>query len=281
MDIVSDFACPLPVYVISTMLGMPSNDFARLNKWSDDLTHVLEPLRSLEDYEHMNQVAVEFTDYLRDLIAERKKRPQEDLISALIAAQDQGKKLTEDEILSVCILLYVAGEETTVNLIGNGMLALLRHPDQIQKLKQEPIIIQSAVEELLRYDSPAQLLARIATKNVDIGGKTIRAGERVFVSLGAANRDPAQFPDPDRLDLSRSENRHLAFADGIHHCLGAALARVEAQIAIDTLVQRLPDMKLSTDKLEWRKNIALRGLKTLPVTFTPFQHLDSKEQQHG
>lgn len=269
MDIISDFACPLPVNVIATMLGVPTEDRTRLNQWSDDLFNVLDPLRSLEDYEQMNKVAMEFTDYFRNLIAERKKRPQEDLLSALIAAKDQGKKLSEDEILSVCMLLFAAGEETTVNLIGNGMLALLRHPDQMQKLKREPAIIQSTVEELLRYDSPVQLIIRVAIENVDIGGKIIQSGERVCLSLGAANRDPAQFYDPDRLDLIRRENSHLTFADGIHYCLGAALARAEGQIAINTLVQQLPDLKLSKDTLEWRKKITLRGLKALFVTFTP------------
>lgn len=267
MDIISDLASPLPVTVIAKMLGVPAEDRSALHQWSNDLSRILDPLLPLETYEHLNQVVVEFTEYFRGLFAERRKSPKEDLISALIAAREQGDKLSEDELLSTCMLLFFAGEETTVDTIGNGMLALLRHPDQMEKLKREPAIIQSAVEELLRYDSPVQHTQRIATENVEIGGKTIEAGDKVVVCLGAANRDPAQFSDPDRLDLTRRENCHLAFADGIHSCLGAALARLNSQIAINTLVQRLPDIKLQTDTLEWRKNIVIRGLKALPVTF--------------
>jgi cytochrome P450 len=167
------------------------------------------------------------------------------------------------------MVLFVTGEETTVHTIGNGMLALLRNPDQMELLKRNPTIIQSAVEEILRYDSPVQQTARIALEDVKIGNKTLQAGNNVLVSLGAANRDPAQFPDPNRLNLLRAPNHHLAFGDGIHYCLGAPLARLQGQIAISTLVQRLPNLKLNTDKLEWRKNINIRGLKSLPVSFAP------------
>ncbi len=267
MDIISDLACPLPVIVIAKMLGVPAEAHSKLHKWSNDMSRILDPLLSLETYEHLNQVAVEFTEYFRDLIAERQKSPKEDLISALVAARERGDRLSEEELLSICMLLFVTGEETTVNTIGNGILALLCHPDQMEKLKREPAIIQSAIEELLRYDSPVQLTSRIATENVEISGKLIRAGDKVVACLGAANRDPSQFPDPDRLDLTRGENSHLAFSDGIHYCLGAVLARVQGQIAINTLVQRLPDLKLYTDTLEWRENIVVRGLKALPVTF--------------
>jgi len=269
MDIVVDLSCPLPVIVIARMLGVPAEDSSKLGQWSNEMSRIIDPLMSLEDYDQLNQVAVEFTDYFRDLIVERRKTPKEDLISALIAARDQGDKLSEDELLSVCMVLFVTGEETTVHTIGNGMLALLRHPDQMELLKRNPIIIQSAVEEILRYDSPVQQTARIAMEDVEIGGKTIRAGENVLVSFGAANRDPAQFSKPDQLNLIRDENHHLAFGDSIHYCLGAALARLQGQIAINTLMQRLPDLKLNTDKLEWRKNINIRGLKSLPVSFTP------------
>jgi cytochrome P450 len=206
---------------------------------------------------------------LHDLIAEREKKPKADVISALVTAREQGDKLSEDELLATCMLLFATGEETTVNTIGNGMLALLRHPDQMEKLKREPTIIQSAVEELLRYDSPVQITSRLALETIEIGGQIIRAGERVLLYLGAANRDPAQFSHPDQLDLTRRENYHLVFSDGIHYCLGAGLARVQGQIAIDTLIQQLPNLTLHTNNLEWRKNITLRGLKSLPVTFTP------------
>jgi cytochrome P450 len=269
MDIVVDLSCPLPVIVIARMLGVPAEDSSKLGQWSNEMSRIIDPLMSLEDYDQLNQVAVAFTEYFRDLIVERRKRPKEDLISALIAARDQGDKLSEDELLSVCLMLFVTGEETTVHTIGNGMLALLRHPDQMELLKRNPTIIQSAVEEILRYDSPVQQTARIAIEDVEIGDKTIRSGENVLVSLGAANRDPAQFSNPAQLDLIRDENHHLAFSDSIHYCLGAALARLQSQIAINTLVQRLPNLKLTTEKLEWRKNINIRGLKSLPVSFTP------------
>ncbi|MBW4632298.1 MAG: cytochrome P450 [Iphinoe sp. HA4291-MV1] len=215
----------------------------------------------------MNKVALEFTDYFKSLIAQRQKSPQQDLLSALITVKEEDNKLSEEEIISVCMLLFFAGEETTVNLISNGMLALLRHPQQMQQLKTQPTLIQSAVEEMLRYDSPIQIITRVATEDVDIDGITIRFGEKVLVILGAANRDPAQFPDPDRFDITRTNNSHLAFVDGIHYCLGAVLARIEAEIAINTLVQQLPDLKLSQDKLEWRNKVGSRRLKALPVIF--------------
>jgi pimeloyl-[acyl-carrier protein] synthase len=269
IDIISDLAGPLPVIVIAKVLGVPHEDEDRLHHWSNVLSRILDLLLSLGEYERMNRVVLEFQAYFRDLIAERVKKPKADVISALIEAREQGDKLSEDELLATCILLFATGEETTVNTIGNGMLALLRHPDQMEKLKREPTLIQSAVEELLRYDSPVQITGRLALETIEIGGQTIRAGEKILTCLGAANRDPTQFPSPDRLDLTRRENHHLAFGDGIHYCLGAGLARVQGQIAINTLIQQLPNLALHTDKLEWRKNIALRGLKSLPVTFTP------------
>lgn len=269
MDIISDFACPLPCNVIAAILGVPVEDWFKLYHWSDELSNILDPLRSLEDYEQMNKVALEFTDYFKSLIVKRQKNLQQDLLSALIAVKEQDNKLSEEEIISVCMLLFFTGEETTVNLIGNGMLALLRHPQQMQQIKTQPMLIQSAVEEILRYDSPIQITTRVATEDVDLDGVTIRVGEKVVVVLGAANRDPAQFPDPDRFDITRVNNSHLAFADGIHYCLGAVLTRIEAEIAINALVQQLPDLKLSPDRLEWRNKVAFRSLKALPITFNP------------
>ncbi len=207
------------------------------------------------------------SDYFRRLIAERRASPRGDLLSALIAAEEAGDKLSENELLATCILLLVAGHETTVNLIGNGTLALLRHPDQLRRLRETPALIVSAVEELLRYDGPVQRTARIVSEDVAIGGRTIAKGEMVMPFIGAADRDPAQFPDPDRLDITRADNRHLAFGLGIHFCLGAPLARVEGQIAIDTLLRRLPKLALATDTPEYRQSLTLRGLRTLPVAF--------------
>ncbi len=269
MDIMSDFACPLPCNVIAAILGVPIEDWFKLYHWSDELSHILDPLRSLEDYEQMNKVAREFTDYFKSLIVQRQKIPQQDLLSALITVKEQAHKLSEEEIISICMLLFFAGEETTVNLIGNGMLALLRHPQQMQHIKTQPMLIQSAVEEILRYDSPIQITTRVATEDVDLDGVTIRVGEKALLCLGAANRDPAQFPDPDRFDITRANNSNLAFSDGIHYCLGAALARMEAEIAINTLVQQLPNLKLFQERLEWRNKVSVRSLKTLPITFKP------------
>jgi len=268
IDIIADLASPLPVTVISRMLGIPHETQDQLHEWANILARILDSPISLDEYEAMNKVIEEFQEYLRILIAEREKNPKEDLISALIAARDQSDRLSQDELLSICILLFATGEETTVNTIGNGMLALLRHPDQMEKLKSEPTIIQSAVEEILRYDSPVQISGRIVTDNIEIGNQTIQGGENLVLCLGSANRDPAVFPNSDRFDINRRENNHLAFGDGIHHCLGSALARAQAQIAINTLVQQFPNLKLASDKPEWRKNIVLRGLKALPVTFS-------------
>ncbi|MBH8563713.1 cytochrome P450 [Nostoc sp. CENA67] len=269
MDIISEFACPLPCNVIAAILGIPVEDWLQLYHWSDKLSNILDPLSSLEDYEQMNTVALEFTNYFKSLIAQRQKSPQQDLLSALITVKEQNNKLSEDEIISVCMLLFLTGEETTVNLIGNGMLALLSHPEQMQQIKTQPMLIQSAVEEILRYDSPIQITTRVATEDIVIDDVTVRCGEKVLVVLGAANRDPAQFPEPDCFDITRVNNNHLAFADGIHYCLGAALTRIEAEIAINTLIQQLPDLKLSQDQPEWRNKVAFRSLKALPVTFTP------------
>ena len=269
IDIIADFAEPLPVQVIARMLGIPPNDARdRVHQWAQILSRILDSLVSLEEYEAMNKAIEEFQDYLRDLIAQREKDPQDDLISYLIAARDDNDKLSQYEVLSTCIVLFMAGEETTINTIGNGMLALLHHPEQMEKLKKEPEIIQMAVEEILRYDSPVQITSRLASETLEIGGHTIEKGERILLFLGAANRDPAQFPDPDRFDILRQENQHLAFGDGIHRCLGAALARLQAEIAIISLVQQLPNLELASDKLEWRKNMVLRGVRTCPVKFS-------------
>ena len=269
IDIIGDLAEPLPVKVIAKMLGVPSSDaLDRLHQWSQILSRILDSLISLEEYEAMNKAILEFQEYFSKLISKRIQNPQDDLISYLIAAKDESGKLSEEEVLSICMQLFATGEETTVNLIGNGMLALLNHPEQLEKLRQEPRLIQTAVEEMLRYDSPVQITSRTASDNLEIDNRKIRKGERINICLGAANRDSTRFPDPDRFDILRQENHHLAFSDGIHYCLGAALARAQAEIAINSLVQKLPNIELASNKLEWRKNIALRGLKSLPVTFS-------------
>src|SRR5262245_48923849 len=199
-------------------------------------------------------------DDCRGLIARLRKNPQGNLLDAMIAAEEQCDRLDEEELLSNCILLFGAGHETTVNLIGNGTLALLRHPDQFAKLRQQPDLIESTVEECLRYDSPVQMTGRQAREDLEIGGKRIQTGEVVFTLIGAANHDPAQFPNPDRFDITRNDSRHLAFGHGIHFCLGASLARLEAQIALGTVAGRLPDLTLATDAPQWRDAFTLRGL---------------------
>ncbi|MGF2038356.1 MAG: cytochrome P450 [Nostoc sp. CmiVER01] len=268
IDIVADLASPLSVKVISKLLGIPKEAQNQLHQWTNVLSRILDPLVSLEEYQRMNQATQEIQDYLRSLIHERERNPQQDLISSLITVQEQSDKLTQKEILAVCTLLFGAGEETTGNTIANGILALLNHPEQMEQLKREPIKIQSAVEEIIRYDSAIQMITRIATDDLEIGNQQIKAGEKIVLCLGAANRDPAQFSNPDQLNINREQNHHVAFADNIHYCLGAALARLETQIAINTVIQELPNLKLARDKLEWRKNIAIRGLKSLRLNFS-------------
>jgi len=270
MELIEEFAYPLPVNVICEMLGVPVEDHERFKGWSLDIARGLDSilLPPESDVPRRSGAARHaMSDYFRGLVAARRASPRGDLLSALITAEEAGDRLSEDELLATCILLLVAGHETTVNLIGNGTLALLRHPGELRRLRETPGLIASAVEELLRYDGPVQRTARIPSTDVTIGGRTIGKGEMVMPFIGAADRDPAQFPDPDRLDLARTDNRHIAFGWGIHFCLGAPLARVEGQIAIDTLVRRFPKLELVTDEPEYRQSLTLRGLKTLPVRF--------------
>lgn len=267
MDIMDAIAYPLPVLVICEMLGVPAKDRDIFQAWSGDVARTLDPIQTPETIERGHAVVANMCDYFHQLIAELRQSPKEDLLSAMIMAEEQGDRLTEEELLANCILLFSAGHETTVNLIGNGMLALLRHPDQRKKLEEQPDLIETAVEEFLRYEGPVQITGRGARQDIEIGGKRISKGERVFTILAAANRDPAQFPHPDRLDITRQENRHLAFGYGIHFCLGAALARLEAQSAISTMLRRMPHLTLQTDTPQWRPAFTLHGLQTLPVTF--------------
>ncbi len=270
MDLIEEFAYPLPVTVICQMLGVPVEDRERFKQWGLDIARGLDAILLPADSDVARRSAAArraLAEYFRALIAERRAAPRGDMLSDLIAAEEAGDKLSEDELLATCILLLVAGHETTVNLIGNGTLALLRHPAQLRRLRENPGLIASAVEELLRYDGPVQRTARIPSADVTFDGLTIGKGEMVMPFIGAADRDPAQFPDPDRLDITRTDNRHIAFGWGIHFCLGAPLARVEGQIAISTLVQRLPKLALATDRPEYRQSLTLRGLTTLPVGF--------------
>lgn len=266
-DVMTSVAYPLPVLVICEMLGVPAQDRDIFKAWSGDLARILDPILTPEIVEHGNAVIESMADYFRGLIARLRKNPQGNLLDAMIAAEEQGDRLDEEELLSNCILLFGAGHETTVNLIGNGTLALLRHPDQFAKLRNNPEFIESAIEECLRYDSPVQMTGRVALSETVIGGQHIQAGERVFTLIGAANRDASQFADPDRFDITRDDHRHVAFGHGIHFCLGASLARLEAQLAVGALARRLPNLKLEAEDPPRRDAFTLRGLLSLPVSF--------------
>jgi cytochrome P450 len=209
----------------------------------------------------------DFDEYFRGLAAQRRDHPRDDLLSGLVAVRESGSALSEGELLTTCILLYVAGHETTMDLIGNGTLALTRNPDQLEKFREDPSIATSAVEELLRYDPPTQMTRRTALEDVELDGHLIRQGEQVVLMRGAANRDPAAFADPDTLDLAREDNKHVAFDGGIHFCLGAPLARLEGRIAFTTLVRRAPRLELAIDEsdLRYRDNLVIRGLVDLPI----------------
>jgi len=253
--------------VICEMMGVPVEDQEQFKVWTRDLARSLDPIVTPEIIEAANQATVAFYEYYRGLIAKRRQNLQNDLLSGLIAAEEQGDRLNEEELVATAILLLGAGHETTMNLIGNGTLALLRHPDELARLKADPAIMPSAVEEFLRYDGSVQMTARTALVDVELGGKVIPKGTQAIILLGAANRDPEVFPEPDRLDITRKDNKHIVFSYGIHHCLGAPLARVEAQVAFTTLLRRMPKLQLATENLEWRDTVTLRGLKALPVAF--------------
>ena len=265
MDVIADLAFPLPVAMICELLGVPPEDVDRFRVWSAMAARSLDPDFVLppEEIEARGNAFQEFDNYFRDLIAKRRKCLGEDVLSALIVAEDEGQKLTEGELISTSILLLVAGHETTVNLIGNGTLALLRNPGEAQRLRDDPALIRSGVEELLRYDSPVQLTSRIAGEDIELPSLTLEKGKQAILMLGSANRDPEQFPDPDRLDVGRADNRHLAFGMGIHFCLGAPLARAEGQIALGELVRRFPEMRMLEDPPEYKPTFTLRGLARL------------------
>jgi cytochrome P450 PksS len=265
VDLIRGYALPLPTTIIAEMLGVPVADRHKFHRWSS--TIVSSNAAGWGMFLAIPR-AVAFLRYIRRLVAARRAAPQDDLVSALVAAEEAGDRLSADELLAMVFLLLIAGHETTVNLIGNGTLALLENPDQWERLRNDPSLIRPAVEELLRYASPLETATeRYAREDVTIEGVTIPRGGLTYAALASANRDERQFPHPDRLDLAREPNRHLAFGLGIHYCLGAPLARLEGQIAINTLLRRAPDLRLAVapSALLWRKGLVLRGLAALPV----------------
>jgi cytochrome P450 len=264
MDVISELAYPLPVTVIAELLGVPAEDHDVFKGWSATLAANLDPIRAGELREDAFEARDALAEYLGGVIERRRRDAGDDLISALLVAEEQGDILSRRELLVMCNLLLVAGHETTVNLIGNGLRALLTHPDQLERLRQDPALIESTVEELVRFDGPVQLTGRVVLEDSIVAGVEMKAGNFVMLLLGAANRDPEQFPDPDRLDIGRHPNQHLGFGRGIHFCLGAPLARLEGQIVFATLVRRFPGLRLDGDPVQ-RDTVTLRGLKSLPV----------------
>jgi cytochrome P450 len=267
MDVVADLAFPLPFTVISEMLGMPESDRLQLRGWSHAMVKTLDPVITPEEMRAAYEAGEQMIAHLVDVLAWKRTHPGEDLLSALIAAEEDGDVLSEEELIAQVTLLYIAGHETTVNLIGNGALALVRHPNQVQRLRSDPSLIVNAIEELLRYDSPVQFSRRITLAPLELDGRVIEPGSFVLTGLGSANHDPAEWGDrADDLDLGRDgAGHHQSFGGGAHYCLGAALARLEGQAALGALVRRFPRMELATDHPQWNGRIVLRGLDRLPV----------------
>ncbi|HEY7984344.1 MAG TPA: cytochrome P450, partial [Ktedonobacterales bacterium] len=266
-DLIERFAYPLPVVVIAQMMGVPRADHDQFTAWTGELGALiggtaLTPERAPQAL----SAVLRMMDYFRRIIADHRAHPRDDLLQALISAEDRGDVLSEDELLGNCMLLLAAGHGTTTHLIGNGLVALFQHPDQWARLVERPELAASAVTEILRYDGTVQMTSRKARVPVTIGGQRVEAGEQVVTVLAAANRDPAQFPDPDRLDLTRAENRHVAFGHGIHYCVGAPLAQVEGQVALASIARRLPRLRAAVplDQLEWIESVTFRGLAALP-----------------
>jgi cytochrome P450 len=268
MDVIADLAFPLPFAVISEMLGMPEADRDQLRGWSHTVVKTLEPLTTTDDVPELVAAGDAMVQHVTAAIEWKRRTPADDLLSAMIAAEEEGDRLSTEELVAQVVLLFIAGHETTVNLIGNATLALLRNPGQLALLRSQPVVIGNGIEELLRYDSPVQFSRRIALQPIEIDGNVIEPGSFIFTILGAANHDPAHFgPTADDLDLTRREApHHISFGGGIHHCLGAVLARAEARVAIGTLVDRYPDLELATETPAWNGRIVLRGLDELPVS---------------
>lgn len=272
MDIVNDLAVPLPAIVIAKMLGTPREDFGKFLGWSAAISHLFGDACATPAIVKAAQSSVlEMTAYLHDLLERRRRSgPQNDLINSFILAEEQGDRITEEEVLANCVMLLFAGHGTITVMIGTHLLVLLQNPQALEAVRRDPSLTPQVIEELLRFDSPCQMIRRVATQPVELGGAQIEPGQLLWLNLGAANRDPQHCPFPDKLDTTRAPSAHLGYGAGIHYCLGAALSRVETEIAINTLLRRMPDVRLIADTLEWYPDPTARALKSLPVAFTPF-----------
>jgi pimeloyl-[acyl-carrier protein] synthase len=267
LDVVNEYALPLTITIIAEMLGVPPDGQDQLTSWASVLIRAVDCKQSPEIYVSATQVAIEIFGYFTELLARRRQALGTDLLSNLLVAHDQEDSLSESELIVTATTLLIAGHETTVNLIGNGMYSLLLQPDQLTLLRQRPDLMPLAIEELLRFESSSQMASRYTTEDIEIGGTTIQRGQIVNLLLGSGNRDPEAFSDPDRLNITRKENRHLAFGMGIHYCLGAPLARLEGQVAIELLLKHFPNLRLLDSAQQWRDTIGFRGLQRLDVAW--------------
>ncbi|WP_225831137.1 cytochrome P450 [Streptomyces sp. NK08204] len=265
VDLIGSLAALVPVTVFCGLGGLPVEDRDLCRKWTDALGHVIDPAVDETTRRAMNGAAEEFGAYIAEHLQKRRADPQNDILSRLLMARFDGEKLSDEEVIANVMMFFMGGHETTVNLIGNGMLALLRHPDQLRALREDAGLVEDGIDELLRYDAPIQLVARITTREVEVEGSTIPAGSKVMILLGAANRDPLRYPDPDRLDLRRQDVRPLSFGGGPHYCIGALLARAEARAVFTELLRRHRDIRLSSEDVVWRPQVNIRGLSELRV----------------
>jgi cytochrome P450 len=264
IELIEEFAFPLPVRVIGRIMGLPEEDLGQVGEWSEKIALTLFHYYDAEDRHQKTERSIrEFADYLHGVVEERKAAPRDDLLTYLLEAEADGETLTDDEVVATAVLLLFAGHETTTKLLANGTLELVRHPEQMRLLREEPSMARKAVEEILRYHGPSKSLTRGVVEDFELRGKQIEAGERVLLSLSAANRDPRKFDDPERFDITRGSMEHVGFGHGTHHCLGAPLARLEARMAFPKLVAAFPDMELATEEIEWTQSPLVRGPEEL------------------
>ncbi|WP_276258921.1 cytochrome P450 [Haloglomus litoreum] len=267
IELIDDFAFRLPVRIIGRIMGLPEEDLDRVGEWSKNIGYTLFHYYGVEDRHQKTEQAIrEFADYVRGIVQERRAEPREDLITYLLEAETDGKTLTEDEVVAATVLLLFAGHETTTKLIANGTLELVRHPEQMRMLREDPSMAPKAVEEIIRYHGPSKVVTRGVVEDFELRGTRIEAGQRVLLSLAAANRDPRKFDDPETFDITRSTPSHLGFGHGIHSCIGAPLARLETRVAFPALVQAFPEMELATDEIEWTHSPLVRGPEELRLT---------------